>query len=298
MKIAVVGSINMDQVVLSTRIPLKGETVQGERVTYKYGGKGANQAIALARLGADVLMFGKVGDDSNGKNLLNNFKENNVNIDNIEVEKSETSGLAVITLGDNDNTIVVIPGANAKVDKLYIDNHKDALLLCDMVVLQHEIPLETNEYVINFCKENNIKVLLNPAPANKLSKNIVDKVDYLTPNETESGIIFGIETDINSLIKKVEEYKGKLIITCGSNGVLGYVEGKGVINIPIRKSKVVDTTGAGDTFNSAFVYARCKGFDMEEALKFANIASGISVEKLGAQGGMPVLEEVEKEYNK
>lgn len=286
----------MDQVVLSSRIPLKGETVHGESVTYKCGGKGANQAVALARLGAEVLMFGKIGDDSNGEKLLKNFKDNNVNIDNVDIEKNESSGLAVITLGDNDNTIVVIPGSNGKVDKAYIDSKKEALLSCDMVVMQHEIPQETNKYVINLCKEHNIKTLLNPAPASRIDKEMIDKIDYLTPNETEAGIIFDIKTDIDSLKKKVEEYKGKLIVTCGSNGVLGYVDNKGTINIPIRKSKVVDTTGAGDTFNGAFVYAKCIGYDNEKALRFANIASGISVEKLGAQGGMPTLDEVKKEF--
>lgn len=286
----------MDQVVLSSRIPLKGETVKGDKVTYKDGGKGANQAVALSRLGAEVLMFGKVGDDDNGRALLEHLKENNLNVDNIDIEKGVNSGLAVITLGDDDNTIVVIAGANGKVDKKYIDDKKDALLTCDMVVLQHEIPLETNEYIINLCKEKNIKTLLNPAPAAKLSEDVINKVDYLTPNETESGIIFDTNTDKNTLMSLVEKYKGKLIITCGSDGVLGYVEGKGAINIPIRKSKVVDTTGAGDTFNGAFVFAKCKGYDTEKALRFANIASGLSVERLGAQGGMPTLSEVEKEF--
>lgn len=294
MKVGVIGSINMDQVILSSRIPLKGETVMGDNVTYKYGGKGANQAVAIARLGVDVVFFGKVGDDDNGKYLLKNFKDNNINIDNIEIEKNINSGLAAITVGDNDNTIVVIPGANIKVDKSYVDRKLDQLLKCDMIVMQHEIPLETNEYIIKLCKENNIKTLLNPAPAAKVSEEVLDNINYLTPNETEAELIFGTK-DIDSIVDK---YKGKVVVTCGSNGAKGYVEGKGIVNIPIRKSKVVDTTGAGDTFNGAFVYGVINGFDIEKTLKFANIASGLSVEKLGAQSGMPTIESVNSEFNK
>lgn len=292
MRVGVIGSINMDQVILSSRIPLKGETVMGKNVEYKYGGKGANQAVAIARLGIDVVFFGKIGDDENGRLLLKNFKENNINYDNVEIEKNINSGLAVITVGDNDNTIVVIPGANNKVDRDYVDRKKSEILKCDMMVMQHEIPLDTNEYVIDICKKNNIKTLLNPAPAAKLNDNIIGKVDYLTPNETEASIIFGTD-NIDDI---VEKYKGKVIVTCGSSGVKGYVEGKGTVNIPIRKSNVVDTTGAGDTFNGAYVYGILNNYDNEKALRFANIASGLSVEKLGAQSGMPSLEAVKAEF--
>lgn len=290
--IGVVGSINMDMMISSERIPKKGETVKGESIKYLDGGKGANQAVAIARLKADVAMFGKVGSDDHGKNLIANLKNNKVNVDNIAIENNINSGLAIITIGENDNTIVVVPGANNKVDKNYIDNIKSELIKCELVVLQHEIPQETNEYVIKICKENNIKVVLNPAPASAVSKEIVENVDYITPNEHEMKLIFGDR----SVEEVVNEYKGKVLVTLGSRGVAAYVEGKGAVIVPCRSGcKTVDTTGAGDTFNGAFCVALTKGYDMEKALKFANIAAGMSTEKVGAQSGMPELSMVESE---
>lgn len=293
MKIAVVGSINMDQVVQTDRIPKKGETLIGNALSYNDGGKGANQAVACALLGADVMMFGKVGDDDNGKNILSHLKNKNVNVDNVHIENGENTGLAVITVGENDNTIIVIKGANDKVDKKYIDEIKNELFKCDYVILQHEIPLETNEYIINICHEKGIKTVLNPAPANEVSKNVIDKVTYITPNEHEVKLIFGDEP-IEDLLKK---YKEKLVVTLGSNGATTYANDE-IIKVPCIKANVVDTTGAGDTFNAAFVVGIAKGLDANKALNFANVAAGISTEKLGAQNGMPTLEEVEKRMNK
>ena len=147
-KIAVVGSINIDQTVTAQRIPLKGETLPGGNLRYIPGGKGANQAVAMAKLGAKVEMFGCVGDDDNGRKMMENLASNNVETENIKIVSGIPTGIAIITVGENDNTIIVVEGANGQVNRDYIDSIKDILLQYDMVVLQHEIPLDTVHYVV------------------------------------------------------------------------------------------------------------------------------------------------------
>lgn len=291
MKISVVGSINMDMTVTAERIPLKGETLIGEDVHYIPGGKGANQAVAMARLGADVEMFGCVGDDSNGQILIRNLKDQGVKTDNIKVTENTPTGIALITVGDNDNTIVVVAGANGKVDKAYVDSIAQELGKSDMVVLQHEIPIETVEYVVDFCSKRNIKVVLNPAPACPLKQETIDKITYLTPNEHEAVILFG-EGSTEEFLKK---YPEKLLITQGSKGVSTCLKSGEVLLVPARPAKVADTTGAGDTLNGAFSVKIAQGADIAEALRFANVAASLSTEKFGAQGGMPTYEAVMKE---
>lgn len=291
MKIAVVGSINVDQTVISERIPLKGETLFGKSINYIPGGKGANQAVAMAKLGAEVTMFGCVGDDDNGQQMIDNLKRNHIETGNIKKIKGVPTGIAIITLGDNDNTIVVIKGANDLVDKKYIDSIQDELIKNDMVVLQHEIPLETVHYIIDICSKNNIPTVLNPAPAANVPLEIIEKVTYLTPNEHEVGLIFGKDKKLDDLLKK---YPKKLIVTLGSEGVTTALNDKEIIKVPCRKTKVVDTTGAGDTLNGAFSVRICKGDSIEDALRYANVAASLSIEKLGAQSGMPNQEEVLK----
>lgn len=295
MKISVVGSINMDQTVTAERIPLKGETLHGDSLSYIPGGKGANQAVAMARLGADIEMFGCVGDDSNGQVLIDNLAENGVKTGNIRKITGVPTGLAIITVGENDNTIIVVAGANAKVDCEYIDSIREELLKSDYVVMQHEIPAETVEYVVNLCYENGIKVVLNPAPAREVKREVLDKITWLTPNEHEAKILFGADTKTKDLLK---EYPEKLVITLGSDGVAAAKKDGTVIHVPVRSAKVVDTTGAGDTLNGAFCTMLAESEDLENALRFANTAASLSTEKFGAQTGMPTREEVELELKK
>ena len=292
MKLAVVGSINMDMTVTAERIPLKGETLRGESLSHIPGGKGANQAVAMAKLGADVEMFGCVGKDENGQKLLNNLREVGVKTEHIKVLEDVPTGLAMITVGDNDNTIIVVPGANGKVDCAYVDSIKEALKTFDMVVLQHEIPLETVHYVVEFCAENNIPVVLNPAPAAEVPMDIIEKVTYVTPNEHEAVLIFGKDHTTEDLLKK---YPEKLVITQGSRGVSTCLKSGEILSVPARPAKVVDTTGAGDTLNGAFSVQIANGVDMKTALTYANTAASLSTEKFGAQSGMPKAEDVEKE---
>lgn len=292
MKIAVVGSINMDMTVVAERIPLKGETLKGESVHYIPGGKGANQAVAMAKLGAKTEMFGCVGQDVSGQKLLDNLASFGVEIGHIKVTENAPTGIAMITVGENDNTIVVVAGANNEVDRAYIDEIKPILETYDMVVLQHEIPLDSVHYVVDFCANKKIPVLLNPAPAAQVPMDIIEKVTYLTPNEHEAVLIFGKEKTTEELLK---QYPEKLIITQGSKGVSIALSSSEVITVPARPAKVADTTGAGDTLNGAFAVRKAAGDDMKKALTYANIAASLSTEKFGAQSGMPTEKEVEQE---
>lgn len=288
-KIGVVGSINMDMTVEAERIPKKGETLKGENLKYIPGGKGANQAVAAAKLGAQVDFFGCVGDDEAGKQLIENLCNMGVETKYIRTVPNTPTGIAIITTGENDNTIVVVAGANDCVDIAYVESVKAAVLQCDIILLQHEIPQETIEYVINLCTDNGVEVILNPGPARPVKKEILDKVTYLTPNEHEAVILFGKDHTFEELMKLHPE---KLVITQGSRGVSTCLINGGILNVPARKAKVVDTTGAGDTLNGAFAVALTRGESIEEALRYANTAASLSTEKAGAQGGMPTDEEV------
>ena len=273
------------------RIPLKGETLKGEDLKYIPGGKGANQAVAMAKLGAQVEMFGCVGDDAAGSSLVKNLQETGVETKCIKTISGVPTGLAMITVGDNDNTIIVVAGTNDHVDIAYVNEVKDALLECEIVLLQHEIPQETIEYVVDLCAQNGVKVVLNPGPARPVKQEVLEKVTYLTPNEHEAVILFGTDLTFEEMMKK---YPEKLVITQGSRGVSTCLKNGEVILVPARKADVVDTTGAGDTLNGAFTVAVTEGKAIRDALLFANTAAGLSTEKFGAQGGMPTYEEVKK----
>lgn len=289
MKIAVVGSINMDMTVAADRIPTKGETVFGTDLKYVPGGKGANQAVAASKLGADTAMYGCVGDDAAGEQLLENLREQGVDESKIKIVPGVPTGIAVITVADKDNVIVVVPGANGRVDTDYVDSILDELLKSDMVLLQHEIPQETVEYVIGKCAAAGVPVVMNPAPARPVSQETVDKVSWITPNETEAAIIFG-DRPIDEMLA---DYPNKLVVTLGSDGTAA-ADGETLLRVPARKSEVVDTTGAGDTFNAAFAVRCAAGDSLEDALHYANTAGGLSTEKYGAQGGMPTDAEVRR----
>lgn len=291
MKLAVVGSINMDMTVTVDRLPLKGETLKGKDVKYVPGGKGANQAVAMAKLGAEVTLFSCVGNDDNGEKLLKNLDSIGVETKFIKKVNDVPTGIAMITVGEGDNTIVIVPGANNSVNKAYIDEMKTELRNYDMIILQHEIPLETVHYLVGWCSKQNIPVVLNPAPAADVPMEIIDKVTYLTPNEHETVLIFGEDKKTEEILK---QYPEKLIITQGSRGVTTCLNSGEIYTVPGRKTTVVDTTGAGDTLNGAFAVRIAKGDDIKNALVYANTAASLSIEKYGAQGGMPIAEEVGK----
>ncbi|EOO74640.1 ribokinase [Bacillus cereus VD021] len=287
--IAVVGSISMDLVAVSKIRPKAGETVIGEAFHTIPGGKGANQAVAAARLGANVAMVGAVGNDDYGTVVRKNLENERIFIDYVVPVTDRTTGIAHIVLAEEDNSIVVVQGANALVNESVVDRSKDLLVKADMVVLQLEIPLETVKYVLAICEEYKIPVMLNPAPAQFLSEDILEKATYITPNEHECRIVLN---DFTSPIEELlAKYPNKLLMTEGSNGVR-FHNGTEVVQVPSIAVDVVDTTGAGDTFNGALAVALSEGATLQKAIRFANIAGGLSVTKLGAQGGMPTRDRV------
>ncbi|WP_010294127.1 ribokinase [Clostridium senegalense] len=288
MKIAVIGSANADLVTKTNKLPKPGETLIGEGFFIGEGGKGLNQAVAASRIGGDVNFFGAIGKDTHGEFLLESMKKNNLKVKNIKICEQIKTGIANIMLCDGENSIVIVAGANSKCNIEYINSIKEKILECDIIVLQLEIPLDTVEFIINLAYKNNKKIILNPAPAIKLSKEIVDKVSYIIPNEHEYKVVLDTE---NAMEKELKKYPNKLIITNGENGVW-YFDGKEVINIPAKKVKVIDTTGAGDTFVGTFAGAIANELALKEAIEFGVKCSGISVTKLGAQGGMPYLKDL------
>ncbi|NLK65471.1 MAG: ribokinase [Tissierellia bacterium] len=286
-KVVVVGSINVDMVFTSDIRPKAGETVLGNTFSLIPGGKGANQAVAAAKLGADTYMIGCVGNDSNGEFSLENLQDMKVNTEGVKIVDNAPTGVANIVVADNDNSIIVISGANFEVNKDVINNNKKLILSADMVLLQLEIPMEVVEFVVEICAENKVKVLLNPAPAAVLKKSLIEKAAYITPNEHELKLIFDNQ-DTDSVLKS---YPNKLIVTMGSKGVK-YHDGNEIREIPSKKVEVVDTTGAGDTFCGALAAALVRGDSIEDAIIFANKAASFTVTKLGAQSGMPELAEL------
>jgi ribokinase len=214
----------------------------------------------------------------------------NVGTDGIEIIEGIPTGVAGIVVAENDNSIIVIPGSNNMVTKEVIDKHRDIILSSDMVLLQLEIPMETVEYTAKLCSENNIKVILNPAPAAELSTNLIEDSTYITPNEHELGIIAGKFNDMDEALR---EYPNKMIVTLGSKGVK-YFDGIEIKSIPAYPANVVDTTGAGDTFCGALAASLVEGNGLEDSVKFANKAAALATTKLGAQSGMPAIEEMEK----
>ncbi|MDR4928868.1 ribokinase [Peribacillus simplex] len=290
-RIAVVGSSSMDLVVTSAKRPMAGETVLGESFITVPGGKGANQAVAAARLGAQVSMVGCVGDDVYGEIILENLKKNHVNTEYVEPVTGSASGTAHITLSEGDNSIIVVKGANDFITPEYVKKAKKVIEESDIVMVQQEIPEETVEYLAELCNTLQKRLLLNPAPARMLSEAVIQQASFLTPNEHEFEILF----NGRDRRKVLTEYPNKLFITEGKNGVR-YFDGHEEKVVPSFEVEAVDTTGAGDTFNAAFAVAVGEGKSFDECLLFANRAASISVTKLGAQGGMPQRSEVERGF--
>lgn len=284
--ITVIGSMNMDLVVTTERIPDTGETNFGTGFQTSPGGKGANQAVAAARLGGDVKMAGCVGDDVFGRTLKDAMAAEGIDISSVSVAEAEATGIANVIVSERDNRIIVVAGANYAFGRSRVSELRDVMMASDLVVLQLEILPETVEAIIKLCKEVGVPVLLDPAPATHFSLDWMDFITLLTPNEQECADIFG--TDMETAL---ERYPNQLIVTLGEEGAR-YFNGDAHVQIPGLPADVVDTTGAGDTFNGALAYAVASGDPLDTAVLFANAAGSLAVEKLGAQSGMPSLEAV------
>lgn len=282
-RITVVGSINMDLVTITAKTPKKGETLIGQQFLMNPGGKGANQAVAAARLGAQVRMIGCVGDDSFGDSLIQHLHKEGVDITNVK-PVTDSTGTATIVVSDNDNSIIVVPGANLHVTADFVESKRDIIADSDIVILQLEIPLEGVKKAVEIARENDVKIILNPAPICDLPAEVLEQVTYLTPNEHEYESLI--------LTMAENEIKEKVIMTKGSKGVAYYEQGIQV-EIPAYSVNTTDTTGAGDSFNGGLACALGNGLSLKEACKYGNAVAALSTMKLGAQKGMPKKEEVE-----
>ncbi len=297
-KIVVLGSLNMDFVIRVKKMPEIGETILGEDVTLIPGGKGANQAYAVGKLGGNVAMLGAVGTDTYGSCLVNNLKDAGVDINGIQKRKNESTGQAFITVYENgNNSIIVIPGANGVLEPEILHEDMKYIEECDYIIMQLEIPLETVRYIKELALKMGKKVVIDPAPAlSGLEDSFWKGITILKPNETELGILIGRslhnETEMieaaRSLISKGVE---TVLVTLGERGCL-WVQEKAAIHFPAKKTKIVDTTAAGDSFLAALVTALSEDKSFESAIEFAQTVSSIVVSRHGAQPSIPWRSEV------
>lgn len=297
--IVVVGSLNMDLVVQTSRLPLGGETIMGIAFHEIPGGKGANQAVAMARLGASVKMIGKVGNDGFGTSLLSTLKVDGVDTTAIESVEGQSTGVALITLQDSgENSIIVVSGANGEVSPLDIEKNQTAIREAGIVVAQLEVPIETVAKALKTAKEGGAYTILNPAPAQLLSQEILSHVDLLTPNETELSLISQMPvTDMLSIRHAAQALINQgvkaLVVTLGSEGSL-YLNNKGEsLYQKAFEVKAIDTTAAGDSFTAGLAVCMNQGLSMGEALEFASKVGALTVQTLGAQSSLPNLKEVQ-----
>jgi ribokinase len=288
----------MDLMVKSPRIPAIGETILGGDFIMTPGGKGANQAMAAAKLGAEVYFIARLGDDIFAQQSLDNFKKENINTKYVIRTKQAPSGVALITVDDaGNNVIVVAPGANQKLSPDDIKKAESDIASSGALVAQLEIPLETVEFAARLAKKNGILFILDPAPAQTLSPELLKMIDVLTPNETEACILTDIEvTDEESAraaAKKLLEYGVKaVILTLGSKGFL-LADNDKMKFAPALKVDSVDTTAAGDAFTASLSVGLAKGKTLYDSAVYANYVAALSVTKIGAQSSMPTSEEVE-----
>lgn len=296
-KITVIGSINMDLVVKSDEIPKPGETLFGNELLQIPGGKGANQAVAMSRLGAQVSFLGKIGQDSFGEELLKSMEESGIDIGHIEKENIAT-GIAVINVDKKgNNNIVVIAGANNQVDKPYLQRHIQAIAASDAVVLQLEVPRETVKESLKIAKSLGKVTILNPAPAMELDDFIIQNTDILIPNEHELERLSGIKiTDKASILRGAQRLldKGvkKIIVTWGSKGVI-YMDQEGDRHFEAKKVQVIDTTAAGDSFIGGFTVSFLEDQNIEKAIDMGQSTAALAIQKMGAQSSIPTRAEVE-----
>ena len=300
MKIAVIGSTNMDVVSYTDKIPEAGETREATGFHTACGGKGANQAVAAGKLGADVMMVTAIGDDLFGEKSMDNFLENNINTDYVWTATGVANGVATILVDESSqNRILIHKGANACLTPEVIEDAEDALKECGLIVLQLEVPLETVYAAIDMGKKHNVPVLLNPAPASKeLSIEKACLCDFFVPNETELSILTGMPTNTLGEIKAaaqtlVDKGLKNVIVTMGSKGSM-WLTKEDYLVVPAVKVDAVDTTGAGDSFIGCFVENYSRTQNIPEAMKEASQYASLSVTRKGTQDSYLTREEFDK----
>ena len=298
-KVVVLGSMNMDLTILAEPFPGKGETVTGSGYAQIPGGKGANQAVAAGRMGADISFISACGNDSFGDTLIEELRKSKVETSSIWRMDIHTGIALIVREADGDNRIILAAGANGQILPSMIETLRSAIEEADFLLLQLEIPLETVEYAASLAGKSETTVILDPAPAVRLSDELLSNIDYLLPNEHELDLVLGGVS--GSLTEKaailINKGVGKVILTEGDKGVTIISNTQKIkINAPIMNA--VDTTAAGDTFAGAFAYSLAKDWEMTKAAEFAVKAASLSVTRVGAQSSIPWLTEVEIMENK
>lgn len=297
-KIVVVGSSNTDMVVKVPRIPIPGETIIGSEFMIIAGGKGANQAVAAARAGADVTFISCVGNDQYGQQAIENYNREGVNTSYIKIDKEVPSGVALILVSeDGENSIAVAPGANNNLGVEDIESSHEAFNDAKVILVQLEIPLKTVASVIEIAKSKNIPVILNPAPGIQIPHELIENVTYITPNETEASILTSQKNISGSNIAEMASALHNMgvenvMITLGENGV--YLKSEEYSKtFESYQVKAIDTTAAGDVFNGTFAFAIASDMKLIEAIDFAQRAAAISVTRMGAQPSAPFRNEID-----
>ena len=302
--ICVLGNFVADNSFYADKLPVKGQTIFGNGYNVGPGGKGSNQAIAAARLGSKVNFLGKVGDDDNGKMALELYKKNKIDSKTVFVSKDHPTGVAGIMVNKSDgtNAIIVYPGASMEITVKEVNQFSELLLNCKVFLTQLEIKKKVTLHSLKIAKKGNAITILNPAPAIEIEDDFFNYIDFFTPNETEAEFYVGKKIENYEQAKKAGEFflkKGvkNSIITLGEKGVF-FVNKDSSFSVPALnlKGKVVDTTGAGDSFNGALASGLEKGLEIKECLNYAVKASGISTTKKGAADAMPTIKDLSQEF--
>lgn len=297
--VVVAGSLNMDLVTRTERLPRPGETVFGQSFATVHGGKGANQAVAASRLGARVAMLGCVGADAYGVQLRDGLQADRIDCQAVRTVPGSASGVALITVdAHSQNTIVVVPGANGCLEPEDIRGFDHVLQGADVLVCQLEVPMDTVGYMLARGRELGKVVILNPAPVSgPLPGHWYGAIDYLIPNESEASALSGVAVDSlesagRAARRLLELGAGKVIVTLGAQGAL-FVSARRVMHFAAPKVEAVDATAAGDTFVGGFSAALAAGMEEDDAIRFAQVAAALSVTRAGAQPSIPLLRDVE-----
>lgn len=299
-KILIVGSANVDLSIRVAQLPTVGETVLGKSLERVPGGKGANQACAVGRLGGDGCFLCAIGADAAGTLLQESLRGSGVDLQHVKICPEENTGTAVVCVSDRgENNIIVVGGANVQCDPAYLKEREGLFRDCDILLLQMEIPMESVAYAVGKAKSLGKTVILNPAPAPEdFPDEILKYVDYLTPNEVELFTLADMEmkNDMESIVRAgkhlLEKGVGHLLVTLGGKGAL-YLDKKSYRLFAPPEVSVVDTTSAGDTFNAAFAVKLADGWNIESAVRYANFASSLAVSRKGAQDSIPTGQEVQ-----
>ncbi|MBO5046299.1 MAG: ribokinase [Clostridia bacterium] len=296
MRIYIVGSLNMDLVIRAPRAPKGGETLSGEGFMTNPGGKGANQAVAVAKLGGESYMVGCVGREF-GKELTDALKEYGVHADHVRTESDISSGIAVITVVDGDNRIILDAGSNGRADGALVDRALADAKAGDYLLVQLEIGLPTVSHALKEAKKRGMITVLNPAPARELPKELYADCDWFVPNQIEAEFYTGIYPSDEKSVRQCAEKLGELgvknvLITLGMDGSASVSEGA-FRRVDVVPAEAIDTTAAGDTYVGAFVTRLSEGADVETAMRFASTASALTVTRRGAQRAIPIRSEVE-----